>query len=137
MSMCYISCIPLNSAATACVLAGPWLCCHVGNPECRVVLVERIRASVVQRVPVLGRRQPQWKLAFAGRWCCNTSSHFLAPHYHTEVGKDSEESSRNAPSYPYMTLDVQRKFLPGFISTTATGITPHSHKRDFGDKPWQ
>jgi len=77
MFMCYIRCIPLNSAATACVLAGPWLRCHVGNPECRVVLVERICASVVQRVPVLGCCQPQWKLAFAGRGRCNTTTHFF------------------------------------------------------------
>lgn len=77
MFMCYISCIPLNIAATACMLAGPWLCCHVGNPECRVVLVERIWASVVQRVPVLRCCQPKWKLAFAGRWHCNTSSYIL------------------------------------------------------------
>jgi hypothetical protein len=52
---------------------------------------------------------------------------FLASHYHREVGKVSEQSSTNAPSYQYMALDVKRKFLTGFVSTTATGDTPHSH----------
>jgi hypothetical protein len=74
---CYISCIPLNSAATACVLVGPWLCCHVGNPKRCVMLVERIWAPVVQCVPVLGCCQPRWELALAGRWRCNTSTHFF------------------------------------------------------------
>jgi hypothetical protein len=53
---------------------------------------------------------------------------FLAPHYHREMGEVSEGSSRNARSYQYMALDIQCKFLLGFISTTATGVTPHSHK---------
>ena len=70
------SCIPLISAVTACVLTGPWLFCRVGNPERRVVLVESIGALVVQRVPVLGCRQPQRELAFTGRWSCKNNSLF-------------------------------------------------------------
>lgn len=56
--LCYTNYVPLSIAAATSVLAGPWLGCHVGNPECCIVLVERIGTPVVQCVPVLGCCQP-------------------------------------------------------------------------------
>jgi len=136
MFTCYISCIPLNSAATACVLAGPWLCCHVGNPECRVVLVERIRASVVQRVPVLGRCQPQWELAFAGRGRCNTSTHFFG----TSLLPQRSGQSFRRKQHKHTVLAVYGTGCPTFIFarihinnsyrhlTNETWVTNHGNK---------
>jgi len=111
------------------VLAGPWLCCHVGNPERRVVLVESIRASVVQRVPVLGRCQPHWKLALAGRGRCNTTTHFfgtsLLPQGSGQSFRRKEQKHTILAAHG---IACPAFSLPGFIRKTATGTTLHSHK---------